>query len=96
MDTANAHDGTQTYRYVIHYQSMSGLASRHGSWQTLKERFLPIVKTILILCLRSVALGLLSTLLLQASIQQRFTPGLNDNSLLHLHNRIHSPDTVRR
>lgn len=50
----------------------------------------------LILCLPSVVHGLLPMALLLASTQQRFTPGLNDNSPSHPHLQTHSPDMVRR
>lgn len=52
--------------------------------------------TMLTLCLRSVVHGLFQMVLLQASTQQRFTPGLNDSSPSHPHLQIHSPDMVRR
>ena len=58
--------------------------------------FVDIVTMMLILCLRSGVHGLFPMVLLQASTQQRFTPGLNDNSPSHPHHQIHSPDMVRR
>ena len=60
------------------------------------EIALILCKRMLILCLISVAHGLFPTVLLQASTQLRFTPGLSDNSPSHPHNRIHSLDMVRR
>lgn len=50
----------------------------------------------LILCLRSVAHDLSPMVLLRVSTLQRFTPGLNDNSPSHRHNRIRSPDMARQ
>ena len=62
-----------------------------------RERdFVETVNMILIMCLHSEAHGLSPMVFLQASIQQRFTPGLNANSLSHPHNQIHFQDMVPR
>lgn len=66
---------------------------------TLGRRLWDFVDTVIImltLCVRSVVHGQSQMVLLQASIQQRFTPGLNDSSPSHPHLQIHSPDMVRR
>ncbi len=55
-----------------------------------------LMRMILILCSFSVAHGLFPTVILQVSTQQRFIPGLNDNSPLHLNNQIPSLGMVPR
>ena len=70
-------------------------AGRRDLWQNLCD-FVHTLEVMLILCLCSVVHELLPTVLLQASIQQPFTPGLNDNSPSHPNNRILSQGMVRR
>ena len=95
MDKVNADDKTKTYQYVMILQSLPGRANWHNLWQT-PVGFRCTVIIMLTVCLRSVVHGLFQMGLLQASTQQRFTPGLNDNSPSHPHLQIHSPDMVRR
>lgn len=58
--------------------------------------FVNTMEMMLILCPRSVAHGLSPMDPLQVSAQQRYTPGLNDNSPSHRLSQIHSLDMVRR
>ena len=99
MDKANVDGKTQTYRYVVfHSYSINprmgqpaGMVGGRCSYNIVN-----LAKVMLTMFLNSEAHGLLLMVLPQASTQQRFTPGLNDNSPSHPNNQIHSLDMVRR
>ena len=90
---------TTRFRFIgtssILHQSMYEPVGRRDLWQNLCG-FVHTLKVMLILCLCSVVHELLPMVLLQASIQQPFTPGLNDNSPSHPNNQILSRGMVRR